>query len=348
MNARALAVLALLAALAVGAVVVTRLPSQPANPQGATDTTNYFLPKLRDQINDVTAVQVRAGGGRLVARVERHGDRWVVANRYDYPADEANLRGALIALSDARRVAPKTRHADAWSRLAVSDVSKADAQGVELSLEGTRPPIRVIVGKPATGDVDGTYVRVAGDARPWLVSTDIDRQKRVGDWLDARLVDIPAKRVQQVRIQAADGQPVIVKHDPSNDIRFDIVNLPQGRRPLSKSIGRSLARVVADLTLDDVLPAERMPKLPRVAVARYRMFSGLVVEIQAFGSRKGDDGARWIRLEASASAQASDAVRKQARAFNARWKGWVYAVPHYKFVNMTQTLEGVLTPKQSS
>lgn|GEM_PF-1395345 len=345
MSGRALAVLAVLAALAVGAVVVTRAPAPPASARSSGNAREYFLPGLRDHLNDVTAVRVRAGGGKLVARVERRGDHWVVASRYDYPADETQLRGTLIGLADARRVEPKTSHADAWARLGVNEIEDAGAQGVELSLEGTDPPVRVIIGKPSTGDVAGTYVRASGDDRAWLVSSDIERQDRVADWLDSRLVDIPVKRVQQVRIDPADGGPVLVRHKSPAEIRFQLANMPDGRQPLSKSIARSLARVVADLTLDDVLPATDMPKLPRLAVSRYRTFDGLVIELEAFGTRSGDKAPRWVRLTASATADASQAVRAQAQAFNVRWHGWVYAIPHYKFVNATQTLEGVLDPK---
>lgn len=337
MSRRALAVLALLAAVAVAAVVRTRAP-EPAAPGAEGTGGERFLPALAQRLNDVTAVRVRRGGGALVARLERRDGAWAVVNRHDYPADAGALRATLIGLAEARRRAPKTVRPEAYGRLGVTDVGAAGAEGVEIALEGIEPPLAVVIGKPASGDVGGTYARVVGERRAWLVSGELERRDAVGDWLDARLVDVPVERVRRVRIEPVAGQPVIVARGADG---FVLENLPAGRRPLSGTVAKSLARVVTALELDDVRPAAAAPELPRIATARFETDAGLAIEIRAFAG-EGDDAARFVHLAAATTADADAGVADRAAALNARFDGWAYEIPDYKFVNATQTLEGVL------
>lgn len=342
MSARTLAVLALLAAAAVAAVTLTRTPAPPA-PGADSDAAERFLPGLGQRLNDITAVRVRRAGGALVARLERRAGAWVVASRHGYPADAAALRATLIGLAEARRLEPKTRRPEAYGRLGVTEVEAPGAEGVEIALEGIEPPLAVVIGKPSSGDVGGTYARIAGERRAWLVSGDLQRRARVGEWLDARLVDVPAEQVRRVRIEPVAGQPIRVgRAGASGD--FELEDVPAGRRPLSATVARSLARVVAGLELTDVRPAAAAPELPRVASARFETVSGLIIEIHAFAG-EGDDADRFVRLAAETTADAGAGAAEQAAALNARFDGWVYEIPDYKFVNATQTLEGVLEPR---
>lgn len=337
MSGRALAVLALLAGIAVAAVVTTRAPEPPAS---LPEAGGRLLPGLAERVNDVTAVRVRRGGGALVARLERRDGAWVVANRHDYPADATALRATLIGLAEARRLEPRTRRPEAYARLGVHAIEKPGAAGIEVALEGIEPPLAVVIGKPSSGDVGGTYARVAGERRAWLVSGELERRDEVREWLDARLVDLPAERVRRVRIEPATGRPVIVARGADG---FVIENLPAGRRPLSATVAASLARVVTGLELVDVRPAAAAPALPRVATARFETDAGLVVEIRAYAGA-GEAAGRLVRLAATAAAGAGAGVAGQAAALDARFEGWAFEIPDYKFVNATQTLEGVLEP----
>lgn len=334
-----LVVLAVLAAAAVAGVLVTREPA--VAPPTEIEAGERLVPWLEARLNEVAGVRVRRPGGDLVARVVRRDGQWRVANRADYPSDTETLRGTLIKLSRARRLEPKSDRPEGWARLGVAAIERGVGDGVELALEGLGRDLAVLIGRPAAGDVGGTYVRIAGERRAWLVSGDLERHDRVGDWLDDRLVSIPAGRVRSVRIEAVDGEPVVVRQAEAGSGDFAL-NVPEGRRALSTSIAQSLARIVADLRLDDVRPAADAPELPQLATARFRTFDGLVIEIEAFARGRAPEGDRFVRLRARATAEASAAVRERAAALAERFEGWAYEIPRYKFVNATQTLEGVL------
>ncbi len=340
MSGRVLGLLALVTALAVGAAWYVRQPVPEPAPE-SSDT--HFLPGLADRLPSVSAIRVRVAGGRLLAHVVRDGDVWRVRNRSGYPANRETLRGTLIALSEARRQEAKTDRAEGWGRLGLKPIEDPDAGGVELTLEGLDPAPRIIIGETAGRDTGGTYLRRADDedGRAWLVSQRIEMPADIGDWLDNRLTEIPVGRMRSVEIVARDGEPVRVARVEPRSREFEIANRPEGRRPLSNSIARSIARIVSDLRLTDVDPAAAVDLPPRLAEARFETLDGLRIVIEAFAAER-DQGPRYIRLRAEVANGAGETAREQADTLNARFEGWLYAIPDYKFVNMTHTLEGVL------
>lgn len=342
MSGRTLAALALLAAVALAAVALVRGPGR-ATPGAAAEPAERFLPGLAGQLDGVNAVRVRRAGGVLVARLERRDDAWVVANRHDYPADAVALRATLIGLAEARRLEPKTARPGAYGRLGVTDVDAAGAEGIEIALDGLGRPLAVVIGKAVRGDLGGTYARIAGQRRAWLVSGELRRRDTVGDWLDARLVDVPAELLRRVRIEPAAGAPVRVARNAGPG-GFALEGIPAGRRPLSATVAQSLARVVTGLELTDVRPAAAVPDLPRVASARYETGSGLIIELRAHAGGADGGAGRFVRLAAATTADAGADVVERAAALNARFDGWAFEIPDYKFVNATRTLEGVLEP----
>lgn len=339
MSGRTLAVLAIAAALAVGAAWYARRPPEPPAP---ADDADRFLPGLADRLPAVESVRVRVAGGRVLARVERDGGEWRVANRHGYSADPATLRGTLIALAEARRVAPKTDQPAGWRRLGVGSIEARDAAGVELRLEGLDPAPRVVIGKAAAGDAQGTYVRRIGKGeRAWLVSEAIERPDEIADWLDDTLVDVAARRVRSVSLRPRDGAPVEIDRGGGSGTELRIANRPEERRLLSPSIARSIARIVAGLELEDVHPADAIEPPPVLATARFATFGGLNIVIEALAAERGA-APRYIRIEAVAADGAAEAIHDEAERIDSRVSGWLYEIPEYKFVNLTQTLEGVL------
>jgi hypothetical protein len=340
MSGRVLGLLALVTALAVGAAWYVRQPVLDPAPKS---DDRRFLPGLADRLPSVSAIRVRIAGGRLLAHVVRDGDAWHVRNRFGYPANRETLRGTLIALSEARREDAKTDRVDGWGRLGLRPIEDPEADGVELTLEGLDPAPKIIIGKSASGDTGGTYLRLASDedARAWLVSERIERPAEIGDWLDDRLTAIPIRRMRLVEISAREGEPVRVARVETRSRQFEIANRPEGRRPLSNSIARSIARIVSDLRLTDVHPADSVDLPPLLAETRFETLDGLRIVVEAFAAER-RQGPRYIRLRAAVDSDAGDAVREQADTLNRRFDGWLYEIPEYKFVNMTHTLEDVL------
>lgn len=342
MSPRALALLAAVTVAALAAALYVHRGEEPAPPRRAAEP---FLPGLAGHLDAVTAVEARVAGGRLLARVESAGDGWRVANRDGYPADAATLRATLVGLADARRLAARTDRPAGWARMGLRPIDDPAAQGVELTIEGVDGGLTVIVGEPAAGQAEATYVRRAGaGARAWLVDAAIERPDTIADWLDETILDLAAERLRRVALVPRDGQRVEVVRTGDG---FAIANRPDGRRPLSPTIADSLARVVTGLALEDVVPAVAVEAPPVLATGRFETRDGLVVELEALapGRGAGADGG-YLRARARALTGAGVDAERQAAGIDDRCGGWLYRIPEYKFINLTQTLEGVLAPAE--
>lgn len=335
MSARGVALLALVAAVALAGVILSREPQQRA--LGDDAIGEPFLPGLAERLEGIDAVRAVRGGGELVARVARGRDGWVTTNRWGYPADAATVRRVLDDLVAARGVEPKARDRAGHARLGVAPIDAAARRTLALTLEGVGEDLTVILGERAAGDAAGRYVRRHDADRAWHVEPAVARPDRVADWLDERLVDIPAKAVQRVDIDTVDGEPVRVRRRAGGLA----VERPRGRSPLSETTPRSLARVVTDLRLTDVQRAADAPAWPRLATARFETKKGLIIRLRAYTPRRASPR-HAVRLHAHTRADAAQGVGERAARLNERWRGWSYTVPDYKFTNATRTLEAVL------
>jgi len=330
---RALVALATAAAVALAALVVTRGRDSSA-------VEELLLPGLVERLEGLTGLEAVRGDGVLIARLERREPAWVVANRGGYPADTDTVSTLLDQLVAARRIAPKADDPDGHARLGVAAVGEADARSVAVTLEGVDDGLTLILGEAVAGDVDGRYVRRAGADRAWHVRPAIDRPDRISDWLDERLIDIAPEAIARVVINAVDGEPVRVQRSDGDDGALRLQH-PPGREPLSSTTAESIARVLTDLRLTDVTPAQRAPDWPHRATAAFEMRSGLRVRLTTFAPGRSDER-HFVRLQARAGAHAGPAVEQRAQRLNGRWSGWVYTLPAFKRTNATRTLEGVL------
>lgn len=342
MSGRGLLILGVLATLAVAGAILSR-PGIDEAPD--TEAQPRFLPGLQENTDAIDRLDVRAPDGSELVRVERGDDGWVVANRWNHPADLTTLRGTLIGFAEARKLQIKTDRAEGHARLGVADPGSAEGSGVEVLLHGLDETMGVLIGELSTGEVGGTYLRRSGEDRAWLVSGELQRHDRIADWLDDGLLDIPAIEVHRVHIDPVDGEPVNVLLPSQDAPRFELIDIPKGREPVSRTLSKSIARGLAELQLDDVRPADGTTLPPRLATTRFELFDGLVIEIEAFAAGRTDLSDRLVRIRADALAAAPQSTRNRADALNARFDGWLYRLPEYKFVNLTYRFEQVMAPE---
>ncbi len=337
MSPRALLILGVLALAAVVGVWLTH--GDREDPPAVTG--NPLVPGLLDELNEVSAVTIRRAGGEVVARLEREAEGdWRVRNRWDYPADHGLLRGMLIALGEARRAEGRTSNPEHWQRLGVEEIDDADATGMEVELEGDGLSHRVIIGRQA-GAGEGTFARLADSDASWLIDQRIDRYHAIGDWLDSRVVDIPVDDVVAVDLEPEAGGSVSVRPEPESVAGFELVGVPADAELLTPTIARSLVRVVTELEFIDVRPRSDAEPLEPVGVARYEARDGFVLYIHSYTLPE-DGNAGAVRFEAEATEDADEAVRERAATLTRQWQGWVYRLPEHKYVNATQTLDGVV------
>ncbi len=312
MNMRTLLLLIAVAALTLLAGLWFADRRQPAE---TVSVDEALFPDLLEQVNEVQALQVQRAGDQPGLRLERRGDAWVVADRGGYPAQLSKVRETLLGLARSRLLEAKTRNPDLYSRLGVEAIEgTAEARGALLTLEMADQSRSVIIGNYDGQSDLGTFVRRPDEAQSWLASGTLTLDLGVSAWLQRDLLDISSNRLRAVHIEHPDGELISVAKEERSDANFRIVNIPEGREPASAFVANALASVLANLRLDDVMPASEAFLDPDQAITvRYETFDGLVVSLQAWPMEDNQQISLRAQHDDVGAAQGIDAEHAEQR-----------------------------------
>lgn len=368
---------ALLTICAAAWVAVSRQPAaEPVN-------TDYALPGLSGQINAVKSIAIVGAETKTLVTLDNGEQGWTVREKGAYPADTGKLRELLLNLADAKLLEAKTSNPERYAELGVEDPHHKDAKGVLVKLEGGNPPLALIVGNTSSHG-GGTFVRRPAEAQSWLASGQFGVEREPAQWLNTALTDIAGDRIAEVVLTPAGGQPLRLVKTQRSDVDFKVENLPAGRELIAPGIANTLASTLAGLNLEDVATATETPAEPITNQAMFRAFDGLTIQVLAWQQ----DGKAWARFEVAfdeaaaeqalraeagkpeaedgnksdgkrsdsltpASAeqqrrQRLDGLRNEAAQLRLRFVGRRFALPGYRYANLTKSLDDLLKPVASS
>lgn len=299
----------ILAAIVVGLVLLLFV-LRSTDDTGPIGTDRLLLPDLAATADDLERIRIERGEDADAITIRRGDSGWTVASRDDYPADIGLLRQLTIALSEARIVEEKTANPDNYGRLGVDDPATGGS-GVRLSLAKADDDYVVIFGDTAQGDY--RYARVEGDATSYLVDRNPEIPAAAGDWVDGKLLDIPADRIRSVTITHADGETITVDKDDVEQTDFTVRDIPEGRELSYQSVGNGIGGALGQLELDDVRAA-----VDGEAAATVVFETWDDATITAAVSRDGETD--WVALTAEPDVD----------GLNSRVAGWQYRLPEFK------------------
>lgn len=347
MQRRGLLALIVLTAVVLVAAVAVSLPHGGGRGNGGNAETAAgmpVLPRLTASLGDVATLAVKHADAGLT--LERRDDKWVVAEKGGYPADEAKVRQALLGLAELTFVEPKTAKPDLYPRLDVEDLKPgAKSADVEAKDASGKTIAELIVGKRRPdqlgGGNDGIYVRRLGEAQSWLAKGSLDVTGDAKEWLDKKIAAIPPARIKSVRMTHADGSTLTVEREKPED-KFAVAGAPADTKYKSDFALAEPASFLDNVELTDVQPADKA-QLPTdgVTKAEIATFDGLTVAVSAVES----NGAQWVRLSATG---AGEAAEKEAKDLDAKTGAWVYAVLPYKVNPLKTKLEDLVEPPKAS
>jgi hypothetical protein len=207
-----------------------------------------LLPGLKARLETLERIELVGAGGETLVSLARVDGQWRMPDRLDWPGNQREISRALFRLAEARKLEAKTDNPALYERLGVEDVAGEDATGVELRLDGGGEPLRLLIGRthPSLG---GSYVRLAGEARSWLVNEDLSPARRPVDWLDRRLVDLPLALVADVEVKPAKGRAFRLVRDQEG--HFVLAGAPRNAMAQMDE-ANATAGVPDQLVLDDV------------------------------------------------------------------------------------------------
>jgi hypothetical protein len=302
------------------------------------------LPEVGPRIADIGRVTLVHGENKTT--LVRQGEGWTVEERGGYQADATKVRAAILGLADLTYVEPKTKKADLYARLDLDDAGKKDGKSTLVTVIDEKGSLlgELIAGKRRVdqlgGGTDGIYVRKPGDAQTWLARGTLELAGDTPPWLVKTLLDIPAAKVKEAVLTAADGAKITLHRDKPGD-KLALVELPAGKNLKSDTALDEPAGALAGLELNDVRPAADFgfPK-DGLATARFTDFDGLTVTL----SLTQKDGIDWAVIAASGEGAAA----AHATELNAKLTPWVFALATYKAKALTTKLADLLEPAKGS
>ncbi|MET0661264.1 MAG: DUF4340 domain-containing protein [Steroidobacteraceae bacterium] len=341
MNSRSLATLA---ALVVIVLIAAVWVSMARHPQAEHDSRLYA--SLKSKLDGIQAVRIYGAGNQRKVELVRAQDGWHVSERSNYPAAMDKVRALLLGLSEAKSVEEKTSNPAHYAALGVEDVSASGATGVRVELVGPGG-IDLIVGK--TGQGANSYVRKTGDKTTWLIDRLLEAPTNPKEWLEPKLIDIAANRIQSAHIEIAGKQPYTAVKAKDNDANFAVNGLKKGQTLNGESAANAVSSALANLNLEDVASYGEWQDKPAQAKATYTTFDGTVLEFS--GWTEGD--AHYVHARARYEPPQPDEKDRKANAtpvdrqaaasaLDARLQPWVFRIADYKYGAIFAPLEGLL------
>jgi hypothetical protein len=299
------------------------------------------LPGLAAKLSELAWVRLSHGASKIdFAAI---GGRWAVVEKGNYPAAPGKLRQLLLGLADLTLVEPKTERPELFARLDLDDPANGKSTDIRLSDRTGQTIAELIVGRRRTDRLgtgnDAVYVRKPGIDRTWLARGSLDVSGEIVDWLDRRILDIPAARIASVKL-TGDGAPLVLSRSEPGD-RFAIMGAPADKKLKGPAVLAEPAGALAALDLADVKPAADQPVPDSgVAMASFTTFDGLTLELRLYTR----DNADWLAIAASGT----DAAEAEAKAINGRVRAWSYAITPDRAKLLRTRLADLVEPARGS
>ena len=346
MRGKALLILTLLTVVVVAAAVIAR--KDKSDVAGAGES---LFPALLDNINDITTV-VGVGGGETFTLVRQDG-RWLVSEKYDFPADQDKARQLVLGTARLVRIESKTSNPDLYEKIGLDDVNAEASNAVQYSFKNAsgNTLAEIIIGNSRLGRADPQsneyFVREPAMAQTWLVQGKLPDAVGVIEWLDSSVLKIDRERVRQVKVQHPDGAHVTVSKRKPSQNTFDLHDVPDGAELESKFLISDLGRSLATLDMEDVIPASQSHVPDGGLEVEMTTFDGLRVTLHSV-----KDGERTLaRVQAefdeslvspeflpggeqsegeSELLVSADLIREDVTRLNGEWEKWIYVLPEYR------------------
>jgi hypothetical protein len=323
-----------------------------------------LLPSLAGDLSTVSSLSVLKGSPTPVVTVHKQGEQWTVAERANYPADVSKLRKLLLALSDAKIREEKTSDPANYSIIGVEDPTKPGATGAQIELIAKQGKQDVIVGKPVE---QGNFARRVGEKISYIVEPGISFEAEPRFWIDTRLLDVPADKIQSIQFKPETGPTYTVRRvtepAPKPDegkksaptaaattpataaapaataapaaeapSKFVLEGVPSGRQAADSNGLAPSPTTFSNLTDDDVAPVGDIDfSKPSIVTLALSDDSVITLTGAAVGEK------RWIQVAAPKDA-----------ALSAKTNGRAFEIASYRYDQIFKPLEQLLVPKPAS
>lgn len=340
-------------AAVVGVLVIAVLTLNWLGPQKPeASSQDKLLPDFAASQPNIDRIAL-SSNGKLLVELTRDGEQWRVANREGYLANAGKIRSLLDSLSRAEKAEAKTADPSRYEKLGLKeDSDKALLLNVQA---GDTLVTTLVIGNTAQRPA-GQFVRLQAESQSWLIDRELAVSRAATDWLRTDLVNLPAAKLKHVerltaqRVQciAAPCLPVagerefVLRKEKPEDLSFTLAPMPQGKEAGAAWLLAGLTDALNGLTAIDVTKQASFDFAgAKTTISRFISVDDQIVTL----SHHLKDGKHYVSLMAEAGPAATDEIKKEVAALNARHAGWLYEVSSYKGEGMARELNALVQDK---
>lgn len=236
-------------------------------------------PELAGREAQVQQLELRRDGLPPV-QLKRTASGWQLA-ALGYPARGEQVEALLQALGQARLQGERTAKADNHARLGLA--LKGEGAALALRLEPVGGPRTLLIGE--LSQRGGQLVRWQDEDQVWLVDRNLQLPASELQWLDRRLVSLPAGEIRVLRIVHKGGRRLqLARSAPLQDLQG-------GGLPVATA--NALGGLFTDLQALDLLPTDQLGFAGKPLLElRLETFAGGWLEAQVYQQ----GGHYWLLL----------------------------------------------------
>ena len=305
-----------------------------------------YLNSLSQRLNDIATINIQQKNEKSTVKLIE--ERWVLAEKDNYPADFSKIKKLLLELNNLKTFEAKTSKPESYGRLGVQkfgEPGEVDSVLIELFDKANNKIESVLIGKtkPATirGGKSSIYVRKTNEAKSWLVSGSLELPNSQGDWLDKSIIDINADKIKSIEIRHSDKSRISLAKETEKDTNFKVLNLPKGASLKSESATSDISRGLQKLVFTDVLPRQSfiLPKESAVQVD-FQQFDGLTIKVKLVEK----EDKHFILLDTHAMVDDSK-VKEQAVELGSHFAQWAFEIAEFKAEPFKQKMKDLIEVK---
>jgi hypothetical protein len=303
------------------------------------DSNDYgtkLFPELAGKLDDIAHVQLRHGSTNIT--LDRTPKGWAVLESDDYPARSNAIQELLYALSEARRVEPKTQEARKFAKLQVDDPTQpnSEAKRIDVVDKDGHSLASLILGKEnlllqAIGE-GGAYVRFPDQKQTWLASGNLVAGSEPKDWLDNPIMNIPRQRIARAVLTHPNGDRMVVSKSPKGDGTFVLEGMASDEKLISEYYPSDIARVFEKFEVDQARRADKVEFPPNATMkAEYHTIEGMTITLGLTTV----GGKAWMRIDAvTTNGAPPSSLDADKKAIETSTKGWAFLIPESESIHL--------------
>ena len=313
--------------------------------------------------NEIVSITIQ--GAKDSVSLAKEEDRWIVVDRFHYPADFSQIIDLVRGLKEVKIGRQFESSEETHKRLSLKDPDDPDASEEEkgtrilLSNKKETPLASLLLGKAREAGEErrfpsGQYIRLGKESKVYLIDQHFAYlQKKPPGWLDKTLVEVKEEEVEKISCMTPDGKKTHFAFErPEKEKDLEALNLPKDRK-VKKSALERLSRALSSLRIEDVEGPSNdseSASMKRTKRLEYHLFNGMIYRLY-FGKACSETEPCLLQLEVdyeqpspekeetaeSESSKEEASFEKtpeeftlEAKQLNERFSRWVYVIPKWQ------------------